>query len=180
MRTGMHRRAAVLTALFLAIVTLAMALMSANSGHDWGDDFAGYISQAIAIAQGTLEQQAHINLVTHPSDLSFLPAGADSLVYVWGLSLMLVPVYWLFGYDTDSFSSIIYYKLPGILCLAGPDSVHNIALALIFKAAIIQIFILLKNLRGNLLLRFPNRHRSSAAFFCHAVAAARTAVFRFA
>lgn len=119
MRTGMHRRAAVLTALFLAIVTLAMALMSANSGHDWGDDFAGYISQAIAIAQGTLEQQAHINLVTHPSDLSFLPAGADSLVYVWGLSLMLVPVYWLFGYDTDSFSSIIYYKLPGILCLAG-------------------------------------------------------------
>ena len=68
------------------------------------------------------------------------------------------------------------HTLPGRAC-GGPVSLLQAQVSLAHGAAVrcragFQ--------RGNLLLRFPNRHRSSAAFFCHAVAAARTAVFRFA
>lgn len=108
-----------LTALLLALFTFGTALLSSNSGHEWGDDFAGYLTEAIAIANGTLDEQARLNLVMHPSELSFLSDGADSLVYVWGFPLMLVPVYRLLGYDVQTYSTIIYYKLPGMLCLAG-------------------------------------------------------------
>ena len=42
-----------LTALLLALFTFGTALLSSNSGHEWGDDFAGYLTEAIAIANGT-------------------------------------------------------------------------------------------------------------------------------
>ena len=35
----------------------------------WGDDFAAYISEGIAIADGTLDQQTTLNALMHPSYL---------------------------------------------------------------------------------------------------------------
>ena len=43
-------------ALILAILTLILCAGQVNSGHHWGDDFAGYIAQGIALAKGTSAQ----------------------------------------------------------------------------------------------------------------------------
>ena len=109
------RRDAII-AVILAFVVLIAALGSLYPSCGWGDDFAAYINEGIAIANGTFHELAKLNYIMHPS---ILPEGTDGeLVYVWGYPLMLAVVYLLFGYDTVGFSSIIYYKLPSVLCFA--------------------------------------------------------------
>lgn len=109
------RRDAVI-AVVLAFVVLIAALGSLYPSCGWGDDFAAYINEGIAIANGTFHELAKLNYIMHPS---ILPEGTGGeLVYVWGYPLMLAVVYLLFGYDTVGFSSIIYYKLPSVLCFA--------------------------------------------------------------
>lgn len=109
------RRDAVIAAL-LALVVLIAALGSLYPDCSWGDDFAAYINEGIAIANGTFRDMARLNYIMHPS---ILPEGTDGeLVYVWGYPLLLALVYAAVGYDTVNFSSIIYYKLPSVLCFA--------------------------------------------------------------
>ena len=109
------RRDAVIAAL-LALVVLIAALGSLYPSCGWGDDFAAYINEGIAIADGTFHELARLNYIMHPS---ILPEGTNGeLVYVWGYPLMLALVYAVFGYDTVDFGSIIYYKLPSALCFA--------------------------------------------------------------
>lgn len=83
----------------------------------WGDDFAAYISEGIAIADGTLDQQTTLNALMHPS---YLPEAlrADRVTYVWGYPLLLSVIYRLVGFDRVSFSSVVYYKLPSVICFA--------------------------------------------------------------
>lgn len=57
-----------------------------------GDDFAAYITESIAIANDTLDEQIRLNPLMHPSPLTFLDEAADTLVYVWSFPLMLVPI----------------------------------------------------------------------------------------
>lgn len=109
------RRDAVAAAL-LALVVLIAALGSLYPDCGWGDDFAAYINEGIAIANGTLRDMARLNYIMHPS---ILPEGTNGeLVYVWGYPLLLAVVYAVVGYDTVDFSGIIYYKLPSVLCFA--------------------------------------------------------------
>lgn len=79
-----------------AAVTATLCFFALHRGQEWGGDFAYYISQAIAIGSGKPE----------------------SFGIVWGFGAMLTPIYLLFGYDRVDFSSIIYYKIPGVLCLS--------------------------------------------------------------
>lgn len=106
-----------LIAIFLALIVFMAVLSTMGNNCPWGDDFAAYINEAIAIANGSFDEQISINSFMHPSTLSSEGIGTD-LVYVWGYPLILALVYKLVGYDTLSFQSIIYYKVPSLLALS--------------------------------------------------------------
>ena len=106
----------ILAALLTILVVLCGIFHLDNTCY-WGDDFAAYISEGIAIADGTLEQQTALNALMHPS---YLPESlrTDRVTYVWGYPLILSVIYRLVGFDRVSFISVIYYKLPSVICLA--------------------------------------------------------------
>jgi len=103
--------------LFLIVTLLGAGLL--DKGHDWGDDFAAYLLQAQAIADGTMEEQSRINRIIHPSELSFggeeLP---DTVTYVWGYPMALSAIYKVIGYDPADGGIPIAYKLPNLLAYA--------------------------------------------------------------
>ena len=106
--------AAFCVTLFILIVG---ALHLTKGVPDWGDDFAAYISEGIAIADGNFHEQAVKNYTMHPSPLT-LEASEEGLVYVWGYPLMLSAIYKLVGFDRTTFNTIIWYKLPLLLGLS--------------------------------------------------------------
>ena len=105
----------------IALLLCLAVLFAAASGLDydcpWGDDYAAYINDGIAIAQGRYAEQTRLNYFMHPSDM---PAEAKdgTLVYVWGYPLVLSLVYSAAGFDRTDYHSIIFYKLPSVLSLA--------------------------------------------------------------
>ena len=100
-----------------AVIVFISVLSTLNYDCAWGDDFAAYINQGIAIASGKFEAQVEINAFMHPSPLPDEALGTD-LVYVWGYPLILALVYKLVGFDTAGFSSMLFYKLPSLLALS--------------------------------------------------------------
>ena len=104
-----------LIALLFSLVTGIVVFSFCNNAHPQGDDFAAYILQAKALADGTLSQQLRLNVFLHPS-IIYAPASEslETLTYVWGFPLMLLPIYLLFGFDISQSLCIYYYKLPGI------------------------------------------------------------------
>lgn len=105
-------------AALLVLLILALGVCRLKSGLSfWGDDHSAYISEGIAIAEGRFDEQTRINYFYHPTEL---PEEAENgrLVYAWGYPLQLAGVYKLFGFDRVRFSSVLYYKLPSLLCLA--------------------------------------------------------------
>ena len=52
----MQRFSNSLLAFILATIALILCAVQVNSWHHWGDDFAGYIAQGIALAKGTSAQ----------------------------------------------------------------------------------------------------------------------------
>ncbi|MBQ8217278.1 MAG: hypothetical protein IJZ91_04870 [Oscillospiraceae bacterium] len=105
-----------LAILFLTVCIGFLAFGHLNNSCQWGDDFAAYINQGIAIAEGTFDEQIRLNYLMHPS---FMPDEAvdGELVYVWGYSLLHTLIYKLVGFDRVNFSSIVYYKLPTVIAL---------------------------------------------------------------
>lgn len=99
---------AALIALFL--LTVLFCGLTLNLGHQWGDDFAAYLSDGIALDNGSYRQQLELNGAIINQDEPF--------VYVWGYSFFLALVHRLVGFDIQVFNSIIYYKIPAILFLA--------------------------------------------------------------
>lgn len=99
----------------LVIVMLLVAGMQLTRGVPyWGDDFAAYLSEGIAISEGTLEAQAALNAGMHPSPLP-KEARGERLVYAWGFPLALSAVHKMVGFDLTDYSSVMYYKLPSLL-----------------------------------------------------------------
>lgn len=112
-----ERKLDILAALFLLVLTAALLFLSLTPNGSWGDDFAAYISEGIAIAEGRFDEQARLNYIMHPTSMP-LEAGEGRLVYVWGYPLLHALTYLLVGFDTVNFSSLIYYKLSGVAALA--------------------------------------------------------------
>ena len=104
-------------ALLLALLVFISALSTVNYDCDWGDDFAAYMNQGIAMVQGRFREQIQFNAFMHPSQLPEEAANSE-LVYAWGYSLVLAGVYNLAGFDRSDFHSVLYYKLPSVLALA--------------------------------------------------------------
>lgn len=99
----------------LVLVMLFVAGMQLTLGVPyWGDDFAAYLSEGIAISEGTLAEQAALNPSMHPSPMP-QEAREGSLVYAWGYPLVLSAVHRLAGFDRADYSSVVYYKLPSLL-----------------------------------------------------------------
>lgn len=105
-------------ALFLAVAVFLLVFFSLSQGCVLGDDHSAYILQGMAIAEGRFDEQTELNYYMHPS---YMPDEAQDgkLVYVWGYSLILALVYKLIGYDRVAFTSLIWYKLPSVLAMAG-------------------------------------------------------------
>lgn len=111
-----RREWGIMLALFMAL--LLLCFFSLDNFCYWGDDYAAYINEAIAIADGHFDQQAKLNYVMHPSDMVD-EAKSGELVYVWGYPLILSLVYAFAGFDRVDYTSIPFYKLPSVLALAG-------------------------------------------------------------
>ena len=122
-QTTPYTRADALIAVLLALLTmlLSVGLLDADQ-PTMSDDYAAYMSEGIAIAEGTLAEQTQLNALLHPSTRTF--GGADGaqadepLVYVWGLPLILAGVYRAVGFDRPTGWALVWYKLPGVFFLA--------------------------------------------------------------
>lgn len=112
----MHRLDTI-TVIALIAVFFLCSYFSLTNGCFWGDDYAAYISEGIAISDGRLAEQTVLNMKMHPSPLPEEAAGKP-LVYVWGYPLMLALVYRLVGFDRVGFTSVVFYKLPSVLSFA--------------------------------------------------------------
>lgn len=123
--------AAMLLIFFLTVVFCFLAL---NTGHQWGDDFAAYMTDGIALDGGHYHEQIWTNGAIRNQD--------QPLVYVWAYSLVLAFVHRLVGFDLGNYSSIVYYKIPAMLFLA----VWGILLYKVFRKRFNGIFALIMSL----------------------------------
>jgi len=105
-----------LLALLCAIMVLAAVLPWMSMSVTWGDDQAAYISDGIALAEGSYDEKIRLNSLLHPSPL-IEGDMSDTRVYVWGYPLMQSVVYSLVGFDRVDYHTVIYYHLPGLICL---------------------------------------------------------------
>jgi hypothetical protein len=69
----------------LLLVSIAINLLSFQKGHNWGDDFAGYVKQAQVLSKGNF------------ADLKSNMTQMDNILnYPWGYPLLLSPfIHWL-------------------------------------------------------------------------------------
>ena len=51
-----------LAAAFLVLLIFILTFLSVDNSCYWGDDYAAYLSQGIAMAEGRLEEQAKLNI----------------------------------------------------------------------------------------------------------------------
>lgn len=107
-----------IAALLVTVFVLLTGIPSLTTGvPEWGDDFAAYINEGIAIAEGDFHELTIKNYTMHPSTYS-AEASDDGLVYVWGYPLFLAGIYKMVGFDRVDYSTVIYYKIPSLLALS--------------------------------------------------------------
>ena len=93
----MQRYEAVLLTLILAL-SAGLIYGRLTTGHDWGDDFAGYIGQAKSIAEGNIQGYLEQNEITiYNSNTSRRQIGP--VAYPWGYPLLLAIIYPACGLD---------------------------------------------------------------------------------
>jgi hypothetical protein len=73
----------------VVLLSAALAFAMLTTGHDWGDDFAAYLTQAISILHGTMRQAVMMNAFTmRESSRAYGPIATP-----WGYPALLAPVY---------------------------------------------------------------------------------------
>lgn len=90
-------------------INLGIALYMVYPGHNWGGDFSQYIAQTRALVNGDIDEwyQKNAFIIENSSE------GLGSLIYPWGLSLILAPFYMVFGENIFVFKLIIIAFLTG-------------------------------------------------------------------
>ncbi len=107
-----------LTAALISLFILILAAFSVTAGvNDWGDDFAGYINEGMAIADGRFDGQTALNYQQHPTPTT-RESTDGKLIYAWGYPLAQALIYRIVGFDRTDYSSVIWYKIPLVLSLA--------------------------------------------------------------
>jgi hypothetical protein len=102
-------------ALFLILLfVFIINIISITNGHDWGDDFASFISAAKSIAEGTVDELISINKYrVKNSTLWIGPVDGE-----WGTCLLLAPVYYVFGLDIHVMKVyLVFFYLLSLLSL---------------------------------------------------------------
>ena len=104
-------------AVLLALAALLIAASWLNFDCYWGDDYAAYMNDGIAIAEGKYDEQIRLNYRMH---YTTLPRDTENgeLVYAWGYPLVLSLVYRCVGFNRVTFHSLPYYKLVTVFSLA--------------------------------------------------------------
>ena len=64
-----YRKIDFFIALLMAILVFFVSFYGTSNLPSWGDDFAAYFNDAIAIAESTVEEQHRLNYLYHPSKL---------------------------------------------------------------------------------------------------------------
>ena len=89
----------IIFAVFLSIIVFLSGLCNLDNNCNWGDDFAAYMTDGIAIAEGEYAEQIHTN--------AFLRYGSseeDAVhVHSFGMPLIHSLVYLLCGFDRSGF-----------------------------------------------------------------------------
>ncbi len=106
----------ILIALALALAVIFLTGTILDCQHNWGDDFAAYLLEGTALAEGRFDEQVSLNYALHNRLDPKTDYGREH-VYVWGYPLLLAVVCSAVGYDRTDFSSIVFYKLPNLLFL---------------------------------------------------------------
>jgi hypothetical protein len=84
---GARKELLILSSVELLSAALAFAMLT--KGHDWGDDFAAYLTQAISILHGTMRRVVMMNAFTmHGSSRAYGPIATP-----WGYPALLAPIY---------------------------------------------------------------------------------------
>lgn len=78
--------------IFFFMLTLFVAAINISSGHDWGDDFAEYIKQGMAITNGSYATE-YVNT-------------SGFFIYPHGFPLLIAAVYKLTGFSLLAFKAI--------------------------------------------------------------------------
>jgi hypothetical protein len=77
----------------VVLLSAALAFAMLTKGHDWGDDFAAYLAQAISILHGTMRQAVMTNAFTmRESSRAYGPIATP-----WGYPALLAPAYLVCG-----------------------------------------------------------------------------------
>lgn len=93
-----------------AIFFLPLIFIGTHTSHDWGDDFAQYIHQAVNIVDGIPQSETgYIYNIQNP--------GFGPQAYPIGFPLLLVPVYGIAGNSIPAFTTFIsmIYVVLGLL-----------------------------------------------------------------
>lgn len=99
-------------ALGLAVLIFFLGFFYLDNNCNWGDDYAAYLTDGIAMAEGRYREQLQLNVILRSGTL----VGQETEhVHVWAFPLLHALVYKIGGLDTHSFSDLWQYKLPSLL-----------------------------------------------------------------
>ena len=102
-------------ALALCLAIFLLGYINLDNNCNWGDDFAAYMTDGIAIAEGRYEEQTKLNVILRSGRL----VGEETQhVHVFGYPLLHALVYSFAGLDTVGFSNLYLYKLPSLIALS--------------------------------------------------------------
>lgn len=110
-----HRDAAL--ALLICLGVFLLGFFQLDNNCDWGDDFAAYMADGIAIAEGTYQEQTRLNLLLREAQTA-AEAGRETHVHAFGFPLFHALVYSLAGFDRVGFDDLWLYKLPSLVFFA--------------------------------------------------------------
>jgi len=98
-----------------AAASVALAVSWQSPGHNWGDDFAGYLMQAKALLNGTPLQELEIN--ARAMAASDWRAGPDA--YPWGYPALLALVIATLGPGLATLKTVSIVSMIVITLTAG-------------------------------------------------------------
>ena len=104
-------------ALALCAAIFFLGFINLDNNCDWGDDFAAYLSDGIAISEGRYKEQTVLNLMLREAQTPE-EAGRDGHVHAFGFPLFHALIYSFAGFDRIGFENLWLYKLPSLIFFA--------------------------------------------------------------
>ena len=114
-----------LIALALCIVIFLLGYINLDNNCNWGDDYAAYMADGIAMAEGRYDEQIRLNVILRSGRLV---DKQSEHVHVFGYPLLLAAVNHISGFDTREFSNLFLYKLPSLISFSVMAGVYYLFL----------------------------------------------------